>query len=64
MKKRLLAVVLVTLGIQGVAHATYPSDAEAVYSMVELESVQPWGVSARPVQPHNPFPFGGGFISD
>jgi hypothetical protein len=64
MKKRLLAVVLVTIGFQGVAHAAYPSDAEAVYSIVELESVQAWGVSKRPAQPHNPFPFGGGYIGD
>ncbi len=64
MNKRLLFVVLVALGIQGVAHAGYPSDAEAIYSMLEVDSVQAWGVSKRPAQPHNPFPFGGGYISD
>jgi hypothetical protein len=64
MKTRLLIAALVTLGVQGVAHASFPTDAEAVYSMTELESVQAWGVSKRAVQPHEPFPFGGGYISD
>ena len=64
MKKRLLFVVLVTLGIHGAAHAAYPSDGEGYYSILELDSVQAWGVSQRPAQPHNPFPFGGGYISD
>ena len=64
MKKQILIAALLTVTVQGVAHAAYPSDAEASYSMLDLEVTQPWGVSRRAVEPHNPFPFGGGFVSD
>ncbi|HEX2826802.1 MAG TPA: hypothetical protein VHP37_10685 [Burkholderiales bacterium] len=56
----------------------YPSDAEASYSLPALDSFadqmaragraneepQSWGVGKRQVTPHDPFPFGGGFIDD
>ena len=64
MKKRLFVVSILLLGLQGVAHATYPSDAEAVSSLPEAAGFQAWGVSMRAVQPHNPFPFGSGQIDD
>ena len=64
MKKQLLAMSLVMLSLQGVAHATYPADAEASYGMPETGSSPAWGVSKRQVEPHNPFPFGGGYVGD
>lgn len=53
----------------------YPADAEASYNLPAIEtyaernarlgdSSAVWGVSKREVEPHNPFPFGGGFIDD
>ena len=53
----------------------FPSDAEASYDLPAIEARadryarmgdQPaaWGVSKREVAPHDPFPFGGGFIDD
>jgi hypothetical protein len=56
----------------------YPSDAEASYSLPAPdtyadrmaragradEESQAWGVGKRQVTPHEPFPFGGGFIDD
>jgi len=66
MKKQLLVSAILALGVQGVAHATYPSDAE--WSQIQFErqaaSSASWGVSKRQVEPHNPFPFGGGYIDD
>ena len=55
----------------------YPADAEASYSLPAPDSYsermaragradeepQAWGVGKRTV-PHDPFPFGGGFIDD
>ena len=60
----LFVLAVLTIGLQGVAHATYPSDAEAVASLPEAASSQAWGVSMRQVTAHNPFPFGGGYIDD
>ena len=66
MKKQLLLVAVLGLGAHGVANATYPADAE--WSQVQFErsaaSSNSWGVSKRQVEPHNPFPFGGGYIDD
>ena len=75
--KRIKAVVLSVLvfGLQGVAHASFPSDAEASYNLPAPatyadrhanmgESAAAWGVSKREVSAHNPFPFGGGYIDD
>ena len=66
MKKQLLLVAVLGLGVHGVANATYPADAE--WSQVQFErqasTSQSWGVSKRQVEPHNPFPFGGGYIDD
>ena len=54
----------------------YPADAEASYNIPSKEtyadryaamgdSSEVWGVSKREqVQPHNPFPFGGGPVDD
>lgn len=74
MKKQLVALSFLALGFQGVAHATYPSDAEASFDLPAIqtyaerqamgESSAAWGVSKRAVQAHNPFPFGGGYIDD
>jgi hypothetical protein len=74
MKKQLIVLSLLSLGLQSVAHATYPADAEASYSLPASEThadrqagkseSSSWGVSKRSVEPHNPFPFGGGYIDD
>ena len=65
MKKQLLVCSILALGLQGVAHA-YPADAE--WSQIQFEreaaSSASWGVSKRQVEPHNPFPFGGGYVDD
>lgn len=55
--------------------STYPSDAEASFDLSALETradriarlgdaSETWGVSRRVVEPHDPFPFGGGYIDD
>ncbi len=74
MKRTLLAVALLSLGLQGIAHATFPADAEASHHLPAAdtyanmkargESSPAWGVSKRQVEAHNPFPFGGGFVDD
>jgi hypothetical protein len=64
MKKQLVVLSLLSLGLQGVAHATYPSAGEETYALPEVASFEAWGVSKRAGEPHNPFPFGGGYISD
>jgi len=74
--KQLVLSSVVALGLQGVAHATtYPADAEASFDLAAPQTYAErqvavggtsvaWGVSKRQMQPHNPFPFGGGSISD
>jgi hypothetical protein len=74
--KQLVLSSVVALGLQGVAHATtYPSDAEASFDLPAFQTYADqqmgagttgvaWGVSLRQKQPHNPFPFGGGYLSD
>jgi hypothetical protein len=76
MKRNLLLLLSVlTLGISGNVLATFPADAEASYHLPALdtyadrharmgESPAAWGVSKREMEPHNPFPFGGGYIDD
>ena len=74
MKRNLLIVALLSLGLQGVAQANFPADAEADYNLPPMdtyadqqargESSPAWGVSKRQVEPHDPFPFGGGYIDD
>ena len=78
MKSKLFVLAVLSLGLQGVAHASpFPMDAEANYSLPPADTYAdqqarsgkgatsaPWGVSKRQVEPHNPFPFGGGYISD
>ena len=55
--------------------STFPSDAEASYDLPAIETYadrmvrlgdrpEAWGVSRREVTPHDPFPFGGGYIDD
>ena len=74
-KAYVLFVSVLVFGLQGVASAEspYPADAEASYNLPAIESYaeaqarmgdSSWGVGKREVQPHQPFPFGGGFISD
>src|SRR5687767_11910649 len=75
-RNQLLLLSVLTFGLQGVAQATpYPADAEASYHLTALDSYaeqqthmgersDAWGVSKRVVTPHNPFPFGGGYIDD
>lgn len=66
-----------TLGLQGgfLQASTFPSDAEASYTLPALETYAErtarvgetpnvWGVSRRTPQPHDAFPFGGGYIDD
>jgi hypothetical protein len=66
MKKQLLLVAVLGLGVHGLANAAYPADAEWSQIQFERSSVasQSWGVSKRQVEPHNAFPFGGGYIDD
>ena len=67
MKKQLAVLCLLSLATQGVAYATYPSAGEETYPMPEaasFTSFEAWGVSKRAVEPHNAFPFGGGYIDD
>jgi hypothetical protein len=72
---QLLVLSTLALGLQSAVHATpFPADAEASYNLPALESyaeqqakgenLAAWGVSKRVVEPHNPFPFGGGYIDD
>ena len=75
-RKLVLVFSAVLLGAQtGLLQASpYPSDAEASYDLAALETYADrmanagdapvWGVSRRTVQPHDPFPFGGGVIDD
>ena len=75
-RMQLLAVSVLAFGLQGVAQATpLPADAEASYHLAALDTYadqqarrgersDAWGVSKRVVTPHNPFPFGGGYIDD
>ena len=72
-RSQLLVLSVLALGLQGVAQASpFPADAEASISLPALETYADrysgastsWGVSRRMVQPHDPFPFGGGNIDD
>ena len=72
----LFVLSVLTFGLLGVAQASpFPADAEASFSLPAADSYAEryarddisaavWGVSKREVQPHNPFPFGGGYIDD
>jgi hypothetical protein len=72
----LFVLPVLAFGVLGVAQASpFPADAEASYSLPAADtyadryargatSAVTWGVSKRAVQPHNPFPFGGGYIDD
>jgi hypothetical protein len=78
MKRNLMLVsAVLAVGLQsGLVHASpYPMDAEANFALPPAdtyadqqlrkgESPNVWGVSRRVVQPHDPFPFGGGYIDD
>ena len=73
MKKQLLIVSVLAIGLQGVAHAaypaveqssTFPSAGEESYAMPAPTKFESWGVSKRMVQPGSPFPSGGGYIDD
>ena len=63
--KQLFVLSVLAVGVQGVAQANYPGDAEwSQIAAFESEQAASWGVSKRMVTPHDPFPFGGGSISD
>ena len=58
-----------------VSTSPFPADGEAAYELPAPESYAErharmgetpasWGVSRREVQPHDPFPFGGGPVDD
>ena len=78
MKRNLLLVSAVLgVGLQvGLVQASpYPMDAEASFALPPTdtyadhqarmgEAPNVWGVSRRVVEPHDPFPFGGGYIDD
>ncbi len=78
MKRNLLLVAAVfAAGLSsGLVQASpYPMDAEANFALSPAdtyadqharvgETPNVWGVSRRVVQPHDPFPFGGGYIDD
>ena len=64
-----------TLSAFAMEVSNFPADAEASYDLPALESradyyarvgepESVWGVSRRVVTPHDPFPFGGGYIDD
>ena len=67
---------LAELTAQGeIVASSFPADAEASYTLPALEShaeyyarvgepPESWGVSRREVEPHDPFPFGGGPVDD
>ena len=74
---RVLLSLAVAVALQsGLTLASpYPSDGEAPYTLAPLDTyadqqarmgdgAEVWGVSKRTVQPHDPFPFGGGYIDD
>ena len=75
-RNQLLVLSVLVFGLQGVAQASpYPADAEASFDLPAIESYaerqarlgngsEAWGVSKREVEPHNVFPFGGGYIDD
>lgn len=70
-KAQLLVLSVLVFGLQNVALASYPADAEASYDLAAMETYadkqagSSWGVSERrSVQPHDVFPFGGGQIDD
>jgi hypothetical protein len=72
-RTQLFVVSVLALGLQGVAHATYPTDAEASFNLPALQTSAErhagvgdgaWGVSMRSATPHDAFPFGGGYIDD
>jgi hypothetical protein len=71
----LFVLSVLAFGLMGVAQASpFPADAEASYSLPASETYadrqagkgesSSWGVSKRSVEPHNAFPFGGGYIGD
>jgi hypothetical protein len=67
-----------TMAFSANVESPYPSDAEASYSLPALDTyaeqqarnanggvAESWGVGKRQVPtPHNPFPFGGGYVDD
>lgn len=73
---QLVVVSALAFGLQGFAHASpFPADAEASYHLRPLDtyadqqdrpgqSGATWGVAKRQLQPHDPFPFGGGYVDD
>jgi hypothetical protein len=77
---KVLVFSALMFGVQGVAlsanDSPYPADAEASYNIPAKatfadrhaamgEGSEVWGVSKREqVQPHNPYPFGGGPVDD
>ena len=74
-RMQLLVLSVLALGLQSVAQGNpFPADAEASYHLPALDSYAEqqarmgdspaWGVSKRAVTPHDPFPFGGGYIDD
>jgi hypothetical protein len=74
--KQLLVLSVLGFGLQTVAQASpYPADAEASHHLPPLDTyadqqarsgtgVDTWGVTQRQVRPHDPFPFGGGYVDD
>jgi len=74
--KQLLVFSVLTFGLQSVAQAVpYPADAEASQHLAPSDTyaeqqgrihagTETWGVTRRQPQPHDPFPFGGGYIDD
>jgi hypothetical protein len=74
---RLLLSIAVAVGLQGglALASPYPADGEAPNTLAPLDTYadqharmgdmeDTWGVSKRAVEPHDAFPFGGGYIDD
>ena len=78
-RNQLLLVSILAFALQGgaslaSAERAYPPDTEASSYLRGLEApdrhvrtadgTEIWGVGRRHVHPHDPFPFGGGYIDD
>lgn len=65
--KQLVTLSILALGVQGAAQAAYPADAEwsqLDFDRPSVSGAASWGVGKRSAEPHDPFPFGGGYIDD
>ena len=74
--KQTFVFSVLAFALYGIVQAApYPSNAEASYDLPAFQTYADrqvplddgpgiWGVTKRESRPHDPFPFGGGFIDD